>query len=747
MRKGWNYFRYSFPVQLLLLHLRSHLLLLLLWALVGGLILGGIAYSMGAQYLFLDPEYLGRVSPLSFFILGFALGSFFMSWTTTTYILHSFRFPFLATLNRPFAKWTLNNALLPLAFFILYSSVLIQFQWYSGLASRQAIFFYVAALTGGCLLNILLSHLYFYLMNQDLFSLQRRSKRGKAAQYIHIKKNRLAEADPYQNALDVRVFFRSPVRLRLVRDVRHYDPRLLQKVFRQNHSSVLVIQSVGITLLFLMGALVENPYFRIPAGASALLLFSIVMALMGALTYWFRTWRSSFLILLLIGINYLITNDVLYYQNKAYGLNYERSPTAYSYAALDSLVTEERYQADYDSSLQILQNWRAKFSQAPSLRKPKMVFLCVSGGGARASLWAMQVLREANKQLAGRLMRHTVLMTGSSGGMLSAAYYRHLYWQKQQGENMDLYDERYLDNMGKDMMNALAVTLVANDIFLPWANIEVNGFNYKLDRGYMFERQLLENTDGALKAPLLSYQRAEKLSQIPLLFVSPVVINDGRSLLISPQRISYMMRPPAAWAPGNAEDLLEIDAIDFGALLHKHQPYNLRLATALRMSATYPFVFPNVHLPTQPSLEVMDAGFRDNFGIESALRFILVFQEWIKENTNGVVLVQVRSTAKLEDIPKVQQRSLGKALTRSFGTLGNIDQMQDYVQDRYLSALKQELGNDKVDVVRFVYQPSKLQKPASLSLHLTTREKKDIINAIYLEKNQKSLFRLRRLVK
>jgi hypothetical protein len=39
------------------------------------------------------------------------------------------------------------------------------------------------------------------------------------------------------------------------------------------------------------------------------------------------------------------------------------------------------------------------------------------------------------------------------------------------------------------------------------------------------------------------------------------------------------------------------------------------------------------------------------------------------------------------------------------------------------------LGPDMFHVVRFVYEPGKKQAPASLSLHLTKREKEDILNA------------------
>ena len=57
------------------------------------------------------------------------------------------------------------------------------------------------------------------------------------------------------------------------------------------------------------------------------------------------------------------------------------------------------------------------------------------------------------------------------------------------------------------------------------------------------------------------------------------------------------------------------------------------------------------------------------------------------------------------------------------------------------------MGYDNVDLVRFIYKPTTLEERASLSLHLTKREIIDISEAMKLEENQKSLSRLKELVK
>ena len=75
---------------------------------------------------------------------------------------------------------------------------------------------------------------------------------------------------------------------------------------------------------------------------------------------------------------------------------------------------------------------------------------------------------------------------------------------------------------------------------------------------------------------------------------------------------------------------MDPDVIDFASFFAKQDPYNLRILTAMRMNATFPIVLPNVWLPSNPVIDVMDAGLRDNYGQETTLRFIEAFDDWIK---------------------------------------------------------------------------------------------------------------------
>ena len=76
--------------------------------------------------------------------------------------------------------------------------------------------------------------------------------------------------------------------------------------------------------------------------------------------------------------------------------------------------------------------------------KPKLILINTSGGGIRSMSWTFNILSHVDSLLGGELMEHTALITGSSGGLIGASYYRELYLQEQQGKIDNRFDDKYL---------------------------------------------------------------------------------------------------------------------------------------------------------------------------------------------------------------------------------------------------------------------------------------------------------------
>ncbi len=211
-------------------------------------------------------------------------------------------------------------------------------------------------------------------------------------------------------------------------------------------------------------------------------------------------------------------------------------------------------------------------------------------------------------------------------------------------------------------------------------------------------------------------------------------------MIISPQGVSFMMLPPVGFEQPKA---YEIDAVDFRWLLGAQGADSLRFLTALRMNATYPYVLPTVHLPTQPTIALVDAGFRDNYGIQSATRFIQVYQDWIKENTSGVVLVQITSSERIESIPASDASGIVESLFNPLGIAGKVLDVQELQHDNTLSFIHDLLGPEHFELIRFIYRPTNEKKlEASVSFHLTQQEKQDVLEALALPANKESMRRL-----
>lgn len=747
MKKHFYNIYYSFPFQLLIVHIRSNLFFLLIWLLLLIFITGSMGRKFGLQYLFLDPEYMGEVNFWSFLLLGFSFGGFFMTWHLTTYLLNAHRFPFLASLSRPFTKFCLNNSLIPLSFLLLYLGLAIRFQLYFEYWSLGIILFNCFGFVLGLISLVVLYALYFQFTNRDIsFYIKRKftppnlvknitpGRRNVDLDHIKLDTSRW-RVDTYLN---------EDFRPRLTRSVAHYDSSMLRSIFKQNHINAVIAQLGSVLTLIMFGFLMEYRLFIIPAGASIFILASVIMAISGAIIYWFHVWSRTIIIVGLVLINIFTSYEFFSHKNKAYGLEYNKELAPYNYEYLSSICRNGLIEKDKKETQQILSNWQKKV-MPDSLEKPKMVIFSVSGGGLKAAIWSMQVMQRADEALNGQLMKHTTLITGASGGLLGVSYLRELFLRQSQGEAIQPHHPHYIDNMSQDLLNSIAFALVSNDIFMPLTSFEIGGQTYYKDRGYMFEKQLHINTHDVLNKTLGDYQLPEYDATIPMLFVTPSIVNDGRRMIISPQGVSYMMIAPIG---AEKHGVIELDAIDFAWLFQEQDAQNLQFASALRMNATYPYILPNVYLPTKPGIEVMDAGFRDNYGLDSATRFIQVFKDWIQANTSGVVIVQVSAFSKIAPIDPSDYQGLISSIFNPLGIAGQILSLQEYEQDNSIGFIYDLLGPDMFDIIRFVYYPTNEDKDkASISFHITPKETQDVLNAFYLPENQESLKQLEELLK
>ena len=742
---------YSFPIQLFLLHLKKNLALVLVWVILLGIISEQIGVVLGIPFLFLDPEYLHEVSWLSFFLMGIGLAVLTMAFHMTTYIMDGSQFKFLAVVPRPFIHFCINNSIIPLIFYLIYTVSFIVFQLNNDLPSSWEVFKFFLGFSLGGIVSYSVIFGYFALTNKDFFILFAGSLDKRLRKVRLTRANVLSQYKELKGKKDkVLSYLNLKLKLEDVRpDISRFETRKLLHVFDQNHLNLFLIQGFLILFVLFLGFFKEEEVLQLPAAVSALLLLAILVMVVGALSFWLRSWATLVVVLILFLGNFFSNFSFLNRPHEAYGLDYQSEPAVYSLARLDSLTHPDTLSKDKANTIQILNNWKAKFENDSM---PKLVIVAASGGGQRAALWTLHVLQSIHTLTNGAATRHTELFTGASGGVLGEAFFREIYLRSLSEPSVDPGDPRFLNQISSDNLNPIIFTLLVNDLLIRNQRFEYRGYSHLKDRGFAFENQLNINTGGILDKPLAEYKKPEFEAHIPLLPVTSLITNDGRKLIISSHSMSYMGTSIMGKTGLNEKK----QSIDFLRFYSKHDAGNLRFLSALRMSATFPFITPNVQLPSYPIMETMDTGLSDNFGIQDALRFLYVFQDWISKNTSGVVLISIRDSEKSSEIPTTEPPRLFEKvfnpLKNIYTNWGNVQTIQNEVLFNYMTESMPFL----LERVEFEYAPNQMQvqeltgtqqtlQRASLNWRLTAREKKSILASIETAKNQNSLKRLKEI--
>ncbi|RYM34765.1 patatin-like phospholipase family protein [Brumimicrobium glaciale] len=739
--------RTFFPINLLFSQVKYNLIVLFYWILLFGIINSSIGIGIGLPYLFLSPEYLGLSSYLAFLILGISIGGFIMAFHIYSYIQIGPKYPFIATLSRPFYKFSLNNSLLPLIFVVNLCFRVYYFQKGQEYAGEYEVYGLIGSLVLGITLFILFSLLYFFPTNKDLFSItgkrseefQRNASNVQAT--LHRKQ---IWYEPFMaKNVDRYYYIGSRFKFMQSRSSSHYDINVLNKVFSQNHINASVFEILLVLSYIAIGFFRDYEFFQVPASVSVMMILTIIIMLISALFSWFKSWTYPIIVAAFFLVNYLSTvTDLFQFKSYAFGLSYEEDKLVdYTKQSLiDLKYSDSVIKKDYANYINTLENWKKQTGK----KKPKLILLNTSGGGLRSAMWTFRVLQELDSLTGKEFMKNIQMITGASGGMVGAAYYRDLMIMEKEDDITTRTSGKYLINISKDLLNRLSFSISTNDMFFRFQKVEINNFKYSKDRGYAFEQALVSNLDGAFSRTLGEYEAYERSGEFPTMIFTPTIVNDGRRLLVSSQHHGYLQ------ATDKLDERVglnpQMENIEYLKYFKKNNPKEVSFTSVLRMSSTFPYIMPMITMPTDPGMQVMDAGIRDNYGSKITVRYLIALRNWIKENTSGVIVLKIRDTKKTLVGETFENIGLFDRLLLPFGNMyGNFPRVQDFNQDELFSTAIRSM-NYPIEVVTFNLRENFNDK-ISLSWHLTKKEKEKIINAIHSEENHASLERLLSILK
>lgn len=721
--------------------------MLLYWFFLFAIINEGFGVNFGLPFLFLSPEYLGQSNALSFLLLGGGIGGFIMSFHIYSYVQLGPKYPFIATLNRPFSKFVLNNSIIPIVFVINLMLRIIHFQQAQEYIESSEIIWRLMALIAGVILFMVLALLYFLPTNKDLYKITGKKSEEFQRQTSNISTTLHRHQTWYKEFLRKNVhhyyYFGKGMRLKKSRSSAHYDMNVLNQVFTQNNINASIFEILLVVSYIVMGLFRTKPIFQIPSSVSVLMLFTVIIMLVSAMFSWFKSWTYAVIVIFIVGVNYLSknTHDFFQFKSYAYGLSYQPEdiiPYKREYFA-DFRYTDAIVKKDYHNFTKTLDNWKNRTQQV----KPKLIVLNTSGGGLRSAMWTFKILQMLDRITHNQLTKHIQMITGASGGMIGAAYYRDILLQAHKDSTIHPDAPKYLHNISKDLLNRLAFSLTTNDIFFSFQKVTVNGYDYTKDRGYAFEQELKANLNGAFKHPLGFYKQPEVDAIIPTMIFSPTIVNDGRRLLICTQNLAFLQ------AADHLDDSVglkpQLENVEYLRYFKASDPEEIQFSSVLRMNSSFPYIMPMITMPTYPEMLVMDAGIRDNYGTKTTVKYLFSLREWIKNNTSGVIILKIRDTKKTLVGQKYHERGLlGRVLLPVGNMYGNFPRVQDFNQDELLSATIHSLDYP-IDIVTFNLREN-FNNKISLSWHLTRNEKTKINNAVFSEGNIKAKKRLLQLL-
>jgi hypothetical protein len=321
--------------------------------------------------------------------------------------------------------------------------------------------------------------------------------------------------------------------------------------------------------------------------------------------------------------------------------------------------------------------WRQRLREARGKPdKPRLAVIAVSGGANRSALWVTLVLQKLEQELRGPgvneqqslFPRHIRVICGASGGMVGAARYVATLDEKGHSAGFDPASTI------ADHLSPIVNNLVFREV--PYLFLPVTSYSH--DRGQSLE-DALGRTTPQLNMTFAQLAAGERAGWRPSLIFSPMIVEDGRRLLVSNLQLPYITAskgrllieegaPPASPESEPAtsqrtrhfytravpqpkqgaakhlyQDRYSQSALEFFRLFPDARS-TFALKTAARMNASFPYISPAVDLPTAPPRRVVDAGYYDNYGVNVAAGWIYRHKDWIDQHTSGIVLIQIRDS-------------------------------------------------------------------------------------------------------
>ncbi len=381
----------------------------------------------------------------------------------------------------------------------------------------------------------------------------------------------------------------------------HLSPQFLQALPRDIFRGYLESEAPGDHLLAVYGFLATLLVYIVvgfygyaklgrerivPALCSALMLVTILTWILAGVAFFFDLWRIP--ILLIVG--------------------------------LAGALTAQSTRSDhfYDLRPRSRQPRPDATQTITAGQSPCIIVAAANGGGIQSAAWAAQVLYGL-EQDCGALFRQSLRMISSvSGGSVGTAFYVHYLANPNEARRPD---RAAVASSLDEVAWGLAWTDFLRGL-LPWFFGSLIGRGRALEKAWRFNAASHPSGVSSLDRPLSSWNHQVSTGEIPAVVMNATVAETGERLLLS--TTSFGAQSPAGKARVDAQELHTINGEEF----------DVGIATAARLSATFPYVTPASRSNGPgPQPHVVDGGYYDNYGMATLV-------EWLDEaltSANGAI--------------------------------------------------------------------------------------------------------------
>jgi hypothetical protein len=370
--------------------------------------------------------------------------------------------------------------------------------------------------------------------------------------------------------------------------------------------AVQIVLMLALAVVYVAICLLERERI-VPAAVAVSVALSLATGVWGSLRFWMRRFR-------LVGIALLLLAACVF------GATRDRAVTGLSHVSFPDGDPPRRLLFASDA----LEHWRGSLGET----KPPLVVVTTSGGALRAAVWTINVLGQLEGRLPG-FLRHVRIITGASGGMVGAAHLVSALAERGNSPAAPKLDGKWFDGIMEDAGKD-SLTPITRALILPLS-----------DRGTALEDSWEREGNRRMAKPFRDLMPGEDAGWLPSLIYSPMLVEDGRRLVVSNLDLDAITKALQPWAAVSTTHEPSTSSVQLFACRGDGIDA-IKLNTVARLNATFPWITSAARLTSDPDRRVVDAGYYDNYGVDIATAWLRVNAPWIEANTSGVLLVQIR---------------------------------------------------------------------------------------------------------